>query len=149
MNWNRDKSVLLSKGCVGLFTLIWLAGCIGAPWLGRVLLDFGGKPEGQLPYFLAVIYLGAVPAAGALWELWQLLGRISRGSVFVPDNVRSLRRLSWYCLSGGILCLVGGFFFWSLCLVGVAALFIALILRVVKNVFAEAVAIKEENDFTI
>jgi hypothetical protein len=31
----------------------------------------------------------------------------------------------------------------------VAALFMALVLRVIKNVFAQAEKIKEENDYTI
>ena len=34
-------------------------------------------------------------------------------------------------------------------LVSAAAAFMCLILRVIKNVFQEALALKEENDFTI
>ena len=44
---------------------------------------------------------------------------------------------------------ISGFYyiaFWALC---VAALFMALVLRVIKNVFAQAEKIKEENDYTI
>ena len=38
MNWNKDKSVKLSKFCVCLFMLILAGVCIGAPWLFRLLI---------------------------------------------------------------------------------------------------------------
>ena len=37
----------------------------------------------------------------------------------------------------------------SIFLVGLAAAFVGLIVRVVKNVIAQAVHLKEENDYTI
>ena len=37
----------------------------------------------------------------------------------------------------------------SLCIVALAAAFFGIILRVVKNVFEQAVALQEENDYTI
>ena len=50
MNWNKDKSVKLSKFCVCLFMLILAGVCIGAPWLFRLLIrlrvqDLAGKFE--------------------------------------------------------------------------------------------------------
>ena len=64
MNWNKDKSVKLSKFCVCLFMLILAGVCIGAPWLFRLLIrlrvqDLAGKFE----LFLVSTYTAAVPAA--------------------------------------------------------------------------------------
>ena len=52
-------------------------------------------------------------------------------------------------LSAGLIFLVSSFYylpFFALC---AAAVFMALILRVIKNVFAQAEEIKKENDYTI
>ena len=57
--------------------------------------------------------------------------------------------MSWCCLAAGLIFLVSSFYypaFFALC---AAAVFMALILRVIKNVFAQAEEIKKENDYTI
>lgn len=87
MNWNKDKSVKLSKFCVCLFMLILAGVCIGAPWLFRLLIrlrvqDLAGKFE----LFLVSTYTAAVPAAAALYGLWRLLRNISEGEVFIPGE---------------------------------------------------------------
>ena len=132
MNWNKDKSVKLSKFCVCLFMLILAGVCIGAPWL-----------------FLVSTYTAAVPAAAALYGLWRLLRNISEGEVFIPENVSILRLLSWCCIAAGLVCLFSALYYMPFLIVSAAAAFVGLILRVVKNVFAEAVRLKDENDYTI
>ena len=58
-------------------------------------------------------------------------------------------RISWCCFAVAIIfALLGIAYLFSL-IVTVAALFIALILRVLKNVFSIAVELKAENDYTI
>jgi hypothetical protein len=42
-----------------------------------------------------------------------------------------------------------GFYFFSLYFISVAAAFVALILRVLKNIMAAATQIKQENELTI
>ena len=73
MNWNKDKSVKLSKFCVCLFMLILAGVCIGAPWLFRLLIrlrvqDLAGKFE----LFLVSTYTAAVPAGAALRPGWYV-----------------------------------------------------------------------------
>ena len=150
MNWNKDKSVKLSKFCVCLFMLILAGVCIGAPWLFRLLIrlrvqDLAGKFE----LFLVSTYTAAVPAAAALYGLWRLLRNISEGEVFIPENVSILRLLSWCCIAAGLVCLFSALYYMPFLIVSAAAAGVGLILRVVKNVFAEAVRLKDENDYTI
>mgnify|MGYP002678029686 CR=1 FL=1 len=145
MNWNKDKSVKLSKFCVCLFMLILAGVCIGAPWLFRLLIrlrvqDLAGKFE----LFLVSTYTAAVPAAAALYGLWRLLRNISEGEVFIPENVSILRLLSWCCIAAGLVCLFSALYYMPFLIVSAAAAFVGLILRVVKNVFAEAVRLKGE-----
>ncbi len=146
MEWDRDKSLLLSRVCVWLFAGALAALCAGAPWLWPWLV---GRPEGAA-WYMAVTYITAVPAAVVLYGLHRLLQNLSAGKVFIAGNVRWLRVLSWCCIAAGLVylagALAGNLVLWVL---AAAAAFVGLMLRVVKNVFAQAVALKEENDYTI
>ena len=78
-----------------------------------------------------------------------LLKNISANEVFISENTEYLRQLSWCCVAAGMIFAASGFYyfpFWFLC---GTAMFMALILRVIKNVFAQAEEIKRENDYTI
>lgn len=150
MDWNRDKSVRLSKFCVGLFMVLLAGLCVFAPWIFRRLVALRGPYlTGALPYFLFSTYTAAVPAAAALVDLRRLLYNISAAAVFIDANVAILRRLSWYCIAAGVICLVSTLYYMPFLVLAAAAAFVGLILRVVKNVFAEAVRLKDENDYTI
>ena len=81
--------------------------------------------------------------------LHRLLRNISEEEVFIQENVRSLRIMSWCLIAAALVYLVGSLFDWYLVVFAAAAAFVGLILRVVKNVFAQAVELKNENDFTI
>ena len=150
MNWNKDKSVKLSKFCVYLFMLILVGVCIGAPWLFRLLVNLRAQDlSGKFALFLLSTYTAAVPAAAALYGLWRLLRNISEGEVFIGENVAILRLLSWCCIAAGLVCLFSALYYMPFLIISAAAAFVGLILRVVKNVFAEAVRLKDENDYTI
>ncbi len=149
MNWTQDKSVKLTQGCIYGFMAAFVVILLGAPTFFRWLLNAQGLPAGKLLPVLLTIYAGAVPAAAALWNMNRLLRSIRENQVFIPGNVVILRRLSWACMGAALVCLLGGTVYLSFLLVGAIAAFIGLILRVVKNVFAQAVELKTENDYTI
>lgn len=150
MKWNDDKSLLLTRACVWLSAAALVLLCVGAPWFfswfiqKRLIL-----PPHSRDYFLVTTYTVAVPAAVALYMMNRLLANIRKEEVFTEKNTRYLRGMSWCCLAAGLIFLVSSFYylpFFALC---AAAVFMALILRVIKNVFAQAEEIKKENDYTI
>ena len=69
--------------------------------------------------------------------------------MFVTRNVESLRRISWSCIAGGLICFVSGFYYIPWFVVAVAAAFMGLIVRIVKNMVAQAVELKSDSDYTI
>ena len=77
------------------------------------------------------------------------LAGISLGEVFTAGNIALLRRCSWCCMIVAAICLLFTAALFYFLLVAAAAAFIGLILRVIKNVFQQALALKEENDYTI
>ena len=153
MRLSNEQSIRLSKVCVWLFMILLAALDLGCYWavdwfIGTrpVLLGFGLR-EGLL--MMSTIYLGSAPAWVLLINLHRLLGALAAGQVFVPVNVARLRRVSWCCTAACLLCLISAFYYLPWLLVAVAAGFMALIVRIVKNCFAQAAAMKDELDFTI
>ena len=149
MNWDKDKSLLLTRICTAFFAALLLAldiGCIRAmSWFLRLR----GLEQGFVWHFVATVYACSVFAWLLLWRLWVLLGNLRRGEVFTAENVRCLRGVSWCCAGAAAICLISALYYPSYLLVTAAAGFMCLIVRVVKNVFQQAVAMKAEMDLTI
>jgi hypothetical protein len=147
--WNDSKSIILSRVSVILFFILMIAVAIFAPQLIQRLIGYRPHLSGKGAYFLITIYTGCVPAAILLAELFLLLHRIGKGSVFIQNNVDCLRHISWCCFLGAVICLISSFYYTAWAVVAIAAAFMALIVRVVKNVFSRAVSLQDDADYTI
>jgi hypothetical protein len=148
--WNDKKSITLSKLCILLFICLLIITVVSAPWLTRWFLTFSQAGlAGTEAFFLATIYVGSIPAAFLLYYLLRLIRRIEAEQVFIPENVEHLRRISWSCFMGAGIALVSTFYYFPWVFVALAAAFMGLIVRVVKNVVAQAVALQEEVDSII
>ena len=148
--WNDKKSLNLSKLCL-LFFMIGLIGTvITAPWLTRWFLDFSrAELQGTQSFFLTTIYVGSIPAGTLLYNLLGLLRRIEEDHVFISENVECLRRISWSCFLGAGIGVISAFYYFPWIFVAIAASFMGLIVRVVKNVVAKAIELQNEVDYTI
>ncbi len=85
----------------------------------------------------------------ALWDLDGLLRAIGRGEVFVPANVRRIRRVGRCCAGVCVICLPAAVFYPPLVFLTVIMAFLTLVVRVIAAVMDAAVTIREENDLTI
>ena len=148
--WNAKKSLVLSKICTILFMAVLVAALVGGPWLVpwvvTVVWAFVPNPE---PYFYLTLYSGGLVAGVLLVMLYRLLHNIGRGQVFTAANVSLLRGISWCCFFGAAISAVSTCYYALWGFVGLVAAFVGLIVRVVKNVMAQAIALKEENDYTV
>ena len=151
MNWNKDKSILLSRVCVAVFALALLALDIFCYPLARWFADLRQMQWQRGVGMMVTAYVCSALAWVVLVELWRLLGNLRRGQVFIPENVRLLRIVSWCCVGAAIVCLLSVPWLWFLpvLVVAAAAGFMALIVRIVKNVFQQALAMKDELDLTV
>ena len=98
---------------------------------------------------LALFYGAIVFAITAIAALILLLFYVRGGNIFCSGSVSCLRVISWACASECVVFAALAFYFILSALISAAALFMCLLLRVVKNVIEEATAIKNENDMTI
>lgn len=99
---------------------------------------------------MVALYISSVPGIICIFSLLKLLFNIRKNEIFVKQNVTILQVLSYCCLFVGIeyiaICYSR---YIAMIFVGFAAIFIGIILRVIKNVFDKAIEIREENDYTI
>ena len=147
--WTKDLSIRLSVFFTRLFLVLLAVALFTAPRLvSWFMILAGGRPV-FVGRICAAFYCCAPPAAVLLWSLDRLLAAIARGEVFTAENIALLRRCSWCCMAVALICLGFTVTLFYFLLVAAAAAFIGLILRVVKNVFQQALALKEENDYTI
>ena len=149
MKWNSDRSLQLSLWCTRLaMVLVVVSGAASGSIVTWYLRVSGKTMELHLP-ITAALLLCCIPAMGALLWLHKLLSNINDSRVFVDENVTLLRRISWCCFLAAGITLVASRFYLVFLLISVAAAFMGLILRVVKNVIQQAVILRTENELTI
>ena len=147
--WNSKKSVMLSLVFTRIVMVLVVAVGFVTPMMVDAYLEYTSRGTELWGLLLATVYGCCVPALVALFSLDRLLANIKRSHVFLDANVSYLRWISWCCFFVSLVLMPAAFSIRVLWVVAVAAAFIGLILRVVKNVIEEAVVLKSENDLTI
>jgi len=100
-------------------------------------------------FFFATVFVGAIPAAAILVSMYLLLHRISMGEVFVHKNVTYLRFMSWCFFIGGLIASASALYYAPWLPIGIAAVFMWLVIRVVMSVIEKAIALQDDADHTI
>ena len=107
------------------------------------------RPELDRTAITVLLYIALVPAYAAALALLALLRKVQRDEIFTQKAVGNLRLVSYCCLAGSAVFAALTVYFRFAAFIAFAALFMGVILRVVKNVIARAAEVKAENDFTI
>lgn len=142
-----------------LTVLLLAALCVLVYWLPPVvnsMIDtadnIGNRAQitaSQRVFVLTDAYVMVAVAFVAVILLFFLLREVLLERVFCVKTTRLIAAISWCCFAEGLLFLLIGVFFQLAFGAAIAAFFVGLCLRVVKNVIEEATRIKSENDFTI
>lgn len=153
---SKKLSTLLSLALAVFFFVCCVAGLFVLPALTQMLINLpdniGNRAEiteAGRALCLVSAYLIVLDMMLADSMLFALLLQVRRNQVFTDRAVSLIRGVSWCCLG---LCVPFGFlglYFqlaWIVCLL---AVFLGLCLRVCKNAFEVATAIKQENDLTV
>ncbi len=151
--WNKNKSLFLSRTLTYIGAVITLVVMVVTPdiasWYDTYIEPYGLIKGSIMVPFSLTIYFCGVMIIGITVSLYRLLTNIKNDRVFVKENTKCLRRISWECMFSGLALVIFGlwrYFFFGFAF---AFVFMGLIMRVLKNVFEKAVEIKSENDFTI
>ena len=150
MEAKKDSSILFSRVLVWVFGVLilildWAVWPISR-WVTRFIVDMQFRDTVLL---IICLYVCNVPGFMLLWCMDKLLRNLRQGKVFDSDNVELLKNISICCFVISIISL-------SLCtriyFLGIVALmtaFMGLIVRIVKNVFSSAIAMRSELDLTV
>ena len=145
----QNKAVNFSLAAVAAFFLAAVGLAIAMPWLTEWYVRYRLIQEsGRIA--LLVSFYGCLPfALAVLICLWRLLRNIQRERVFSEENSRLMAAVSWCCAAVAAVTL--GAFRWypPLIFITLSMAFLFLIVRVVRNCFIAAIALKEENALTI
>lgn len=147
--WTKSKSMMLTRVTVILFMALLIVGAVLLPLLLQWYITHRGMPEENFLPMLILGWLCVPPAFVALLCMHKILRNIQKEQIFTKGNVRLFRVLSWCCFIAALPLLFYGFL--NIITVFFAAIlaFIALLLRVAKNMLETAVELKAENDLTV
>ncbi len=149
MKWNKDKSLLLTQIFTLVFAIFLLAVDIGAYWITNWFLLHRLHHPYEALMMMITIYACSVYGWIFLFQFWGLLVNIKRGDIFIPDNVDRLRNVAWSCAGTAVVCAVASAYYLPFLFAALGATIATMTLRVVKNLFERAIAMKSELDLTV
>lgn len=147
---NSSRSISISRVLVWLFGLCLAALDVGIWPVSRELcrvMPFFSQSDGI--FLIVCLYLCNIPGFWLLCCMDRLLLNLRRGEVFEDKNVALLGRISICCFAACLVCLAGCWRIYTLAAVALAAGFMGLIVRIVRDVFAQAVPMRSELDLTV
>ena len=109
MNWNKNKSILLSQLCVIVFALLLLALDLSGIWWTR--------------------WFVTIRAMGSLKRVYLLI--------------------SLCCIAAAVICLGSSLYYLAFLVLALSSAFMALIVRIVRDAFRQAIRMQGELDLTI
>ena len=131
-SWLNSKSLLFSQFFIGFWALLLAALDLGGWWILHWFGALRGLAERKILGILVLLYLCSVLGWLLLHAMWRLLGNLRKEKVFTEE-----------------LCLIGVGFYPPFLFAVAAAGFMALIVRIVRNVFQQALLMKDELDLMI
>lgn len=149
MKWTRSKSLLLTKLVIIFFLILLGVGAIYMPQILRWYMNYSGQIEMLYNNLLILVYCCIPPAALALLAMLRLINNVSKDRVFTAENVKMLRLTSWCSFAAALIFFIYGFQYLMSVLLAAVLAFVALMLRVAKNMIDQAVELQAENDLTV
>ncbi len=151
--WTKTKSLILSRILVTAFTALLVLIIFSVPFFA-VWYDGASEGYGLISGSIVIptciiLYICDALAFAAVVALHILLRNISVDRIFDTQNTKCLRIISWACIFAGFAFVVLGLWQMMCFIPAFFAIMFGLIMRVLKNVFEQAVEIKCENDFTV
>ena len=134
--------------CIGFFVILFFAIALPIVRLDALATVRNGAVLRVPTLIFCYLILALVLSADVC--LLLLLNNIRKGAIFTRRSVQLLRIISWAAIFAGLCAFP--LFFWFLreaLFIAFVALFLGVVLRVVKQVIEKATELKEENDATI
>mgnify|MGYP004502588473 FL=1 len=145
----EKRSIAITSVLIKIAIVLCTAALFLMPYAAKMYEQISFQRDNVTVPLLITFYVCAAFGFVILFVLNKLIKNIGSEKVFINENVKLLKILSYCCFAIAVVTLIFARFRILVFVITFAAAFIGLILRVIKNCFTEAIRLREENDFTI
>ncbi len=145
----EKRSIAITSALIKVAIVLCTAALFLMPYAAKMYEQISFQRDNVTVPLLITFYVCAAFGFVILFVLNKLIKNIGSEKVFIDENVKLLKILSYCCFAIAVVTLIFARFRILVFVITFAAAFIGLILRVIKNCFTEAIRLREENDFTI
>ena len=145
----EKRSIAITSVLIKIAIVLCTAALFLMPYAAKMYEQISFQRDNVTVPLLITFYVCAAFGFVILIVLNKLIKNIGSEKVFIDENVKLLKILSYCCFAIAVVTLIFARFRILVFVITFAAAFIGLILRVIKNCFTEAIRLREENDFTI
>ena len=145
----EKRSIAITSVLIKIAIVLCAAALFLMPYAAKIYEQISFQRDNVTVPLLITFYVCAAFGFVILFVLNKLIKNIGSEKVFIDENVKLLKILSYCCFAIAVVTLIFARFRILVFVITFAAAFIGLILRVIKNCFTEAIRLREENDFTI
>ena len=145
----EKRSIAITSALIKVAIVLCTAALFLMPYAAKLYEQISFQRDNVTVPLLITFYVCAAFGFVILFVLNKLIKNIGSEKVFIDENVKLLKILSYCCFAIAVVTLIFARFRILVFVITFAAAFIGLILRVIKNCFTEAIRLREENDFTI
>ena len=141
----------LTKVLVEIMLYCGILCCIAVPFLMPELAEFFGYEEEVILPFTVVLLSSGLCLIFILWQLKAMFKTLLGGNPFISANVSCLRKCSVASFLIAIIYIAKTIFLFSIMTVVAVIVFslLGLFCLTLKDIFKQAIAYKEENDWTV
>ena len=149
--YNNSFVHYLTKILVDIMFYCGIICCIALPFTMPMLADFFGYSETVVLPLTIVLVSSGLCSVFILWQLKAMFKTLLNGNPFIGANVSCLRKCSVASFLIAIIYIAKVFFLFSVMTSVVVIIFslLGLFCLTLKDVFKQAIAYKEENDWTV
>ena len=145
----EKRSIAITSVLIKIAIVLCTAALFLMPYAAKMYEQISFQRDNVTVPLLITFYVCAAFGFVILFVLNKLIKNVGSEKVFIDENVKLLKILSYCCFAIAVVTLIFARFRILVFVITFAAAFIGLILRVIKNCFTEAIRLREENDFTI
>lgn len=141
----------ITKIIVDIFFYLGIICVIGIPFLGKALTMQYNYNYGNYKFITVVLFLSGLCTVYILYNLKRMFKTLISGNPFVSDNIKCFHRIAAACIIIALIYILKCIVMFSLATVVIICVFAtaALFCLTLKDIFKQAIAYKEENDWTV
>ena len=141
----------LTKVLVDIMFFGGIACCIAVPFIMQPLKNYFSYRDSQVAPLAVILELSGLCALFILWQLKAMFKTLLGGNPFTGENVTCLRKTSVASFLIAIIYIAKQTFWFSIASFIIMVIFalLGLFCLTLKDIFKQAIAYKEENDWTV